>query len=318
MRRDECLARHLAQRLEHPRIEHVPGAYLLLDHLFAGLDRGHRDGRSDWTYCIPGGEAREVTGFRGSCQAALRRDMVKRRRRAGQLRYASGVRNPGTRIMKAIPDCLAAATSMTLQPSARLCTHGRTMMSAIALLCILLALAAAVLLVAATPRSGASCRTSGGCRSSCSASPSAARSPAGWKRRAPSRSCRSLTTAINHLLTRAAAERDGGRVTPKLFAELGERIHEAVLVHREVILYANRQFAALVGADRADLRRAPTGRPGGARVCRARARELPSAPGRRAGGGALRGRGPRARGAGDAGSRSARRASIMTAAAHCS
>jgi diguanylate cyclase (GGDEF)-like protein/PAS domain S-box-containing protein len=62
-----------------------------------------------------------------------------------------------------------------------------------------------------------------------------------------------LVTAINHLLTRAAAERDGARVTPKLFAELGERIHEAVLVHREVILYANRQFAALVGADRADL-----------------------------------------------------------------
>jgi len=62
-----------------------------------------------------------------------------------------------------------------------------------------------------------------------------------------------LVTAVNHLLTRAAAERDGARVTPKLFAELGERIHEAVLVHREVILYANRQFAALVGADRADL-----------------------------------------------------------------
>jgi diguanylate cyclase (GGDEF)-like protein/PAS domain S-box-containing protein len=62
-----------------------------------------------------------------------------------------------------------------------------------------------------------------------------------------------LVTAVNHLLTRAAAEREGGRATPKLFAELGERIHEAVVVHREVILYANRQFAALVGADRADL-----------------------------------------------------------------
>ncbi|MFZ0499330.1 MAG: EAL domain-containing protein [Steroidobacteraceae bacterium] len=62
-----------------------------------------------------------------------------------------------------------------------------------------------------------------------------------------------LMTAINHLLTRAAAEREGGRVTPKLFAELGERIHEAVLVHRDVILYSNRQFAALVGADRVDL-----------------------------------------------------------------
>src|SRR5579863_7645750 len=62
-----------------------------------------------------------------------------------------------------------------------------------------------------------------------------------------------LVTAINHLLTRAASDREGGRATPKLFAELGERIHEAVLVHREMILYANRQFAALVGADRADL-----------------------------------------------------------------
>ncbi|MGH8200661.1 MAG: HAMP domain-containing protein, partial [Steroidobacteraceae bacterium] len=51
-----------------------------------------------------------------------------------------------------------------------------------------------------------------------------------------------LVTAINHLLTRAASDREGSRVTPKLFAELGERIHEAVLVHREVILYANRQF----------------------------------------------------------------------------
>jgi len=62
-----------------------------------------------------------------------------------------------------------------------------------------------------------------------------------------------LITAINHLLTRAAAEGDEGRVTPKLFAELGERIHEAVLVHRDVILYSNRQFAALIGADRVDL-----------------------------------------------------------------
>ena len=62
-----------------------------------------------------------------------------------------------------------------------------------------------------------------------------------------------LITAINHLLTRVAAEHDDSRVTPKLFAELGERIHEAVLVHRDVILYSNRQFAGLVGADRVDL-----------------------------------------------------------------
>ena len=64
-----------------------------------------------------------------------------------------------------------------------------------------------------------------------------------------------LTTAINHLLTRVSAtsERDNSRATPKLFADLGDRIHEAVLVHRDVILYANRQFATFVGVDRVEL-----------------------------------------------------------------
>jgi diguanylate cyclase (GGDEF)-like protein/PAS domain S-box-containing protein len=66
-----------------------------------------------------------------------------------------------------------------------------------------------------------------------------------------------LVTAVNHLLTRAApqaqAERDAARVSPKMFADLGDRIHEAVLVHRDVILYANRQFASFVGVDRAEL-----------------------------------------------------------------
>ncbi|HEY2809402.1 MAG TPA: EAL domain-containing protein [Steroidobacteraceae bacterium] len=63
-----------------------------------------------------------------------------------------------------------------------------------------------------------------------------------------------LVTAVNHLLTRAgsASERDVTE-TPKLFADLGDRIHEAVLVHREVILYANRQFASFVGVDRLEL-----------------------------------------------------------------
>src|ERR1700730_7329755 len=61
-----------------------------------------------------------------------------------------------------------------------------------------------------------------------------------------------LVTAVNHLLTRAArgAERE---TTEALFADLGDRIHEAVLGHREVILYANRQFASFVGVDRVDL-----------------------------------------------------------------
>jgi diguanylate cyclase (GGDEF)-like protein/PAS domain S-box-containing protein len=65
-----------------------------------------------------------------------------------------------------------------------------------------------------------------------------------------------LVTAINHLLTRAApvSERDGLRAaSPQMFGELGDRIHEVVLVHREVILYANRQFASLVGVDRVEL-----------------------------------------------------------------
>ncbi len=65
-----------------------------------------------------------------------------------------------------------------------------------------------------------------------------------------------LTTAVNHLLTRVSAtsaERDSARATPKLFADLGDRIHEAVLVHRDVILYSNRQFATFVGVDRVEL-----------------------------------------------------------------
>jgi diguanylate cyclase (GGDEF)-like protein/PAS domain S-box-containing protein len=64
-----------------------------------------------------------------------------------------------------------------------------------------------------------------------------------------------LTTAVNHLLTRVSATTAYANTstTPKLFAELGDRIHEAVLVHRDVILYANRQFATFVGVDRVEL-----------------------------------------------------------------
>jgi diguanylate cyclase (GGDEF)-like protein/PAS domain S-box-containing protein len=64
-----------------------------------------------------------------------------------------------------------------------------------------------------------------------------------------------LVTAVNHLLTRTALqnEREGAHSSPKMFADLGDRIHEAVLVHRDTILYANRQFASFVGVDRIDL-----------------------------------------------------------------
>src|SRR3989440_1185858 len=63
-----------------------------------------------------------------------------------------------------------------------------------------------------------------------------------------------LVTAVNHLLRRArgGAERDAAQA-PRLFTDLGDRIHEAVLLHREAILYANRQFASLIGVDRVQL-----------------------------------------------------------------
>jgi diguanylate cyclase (GGDEF)-like protein/PAS domain S-box-containing protein len=62
-----------------------------------------------------------------------------------------------------------------------------------------------------------------------------------------------LGISVNQLLLRAARTSGREKAGPKLFAELGERIHEAVLVHRDVILYANSQFASFVGVDRVNL-----------------------------------------------------------------
>jgi len=65
-----------------------------------------------------------------------------------------------------------------------------------------------------------------------------------------------LATTVNHLLTRVSAatpDRERGHASPKLFGELADRIHEAVLVHRDVILHANKQFASFVGVDRVEL-----------------------------------------------------------------
>lgn len=62
-----------------------------------------------------------------------------------------------------------------------------------------------------------------------------------------------LGASVNQLLLRAARTAGREKAGPRLFTELGERIHEAVLVHREVILYANSQFATFVGVDRVDL-----------------------------------------------------------------
>ena len=62
-----------------------------------------------------------------------------------------------------------------------------------------------------------------------------------------------IGVSVNQLLLRAARTAGREKAGPKLFTELGERIHEAVLVHRDVILYANSQFASFVGVDRVDL-----------------------------------------------------------------
>jgi len=65
-----------------------------------------------------------------------------------------------------------------------------------------------------------------------------------------------LGTAINHLLTRSSGarlDREPGSGSPELFAELADRIHEAVIVHRDVVLHANRHFAILVGAEKSAL-----------------------------------------------------------------
>lgn len=62
-----------------------------------------------------------------------------------------------------------------------------------------------------------------------------------------------LGNAVNHLIARVRSSRDKSRRSPALFAELGDRIHEAVLIHTEGILYSNRQFASFLGVDRVDL-----------------------------------------------------------------
>jgi diguanylate cyclase (GGDEF)-like protein/PAS domain S-box-containing protein len=61
-----------------------------------------------------------------------------------------------------------------------------------------------------------------------------------------------ICTAINHLLERAAPLTEPPPPPPPPavsapLAELADRIHDAVLIHREAIVYANPQFAQLIG-----------------------------------------------------------------------
>ena len=61
-----------------------------------------------------------------------------------------------------------------------------------------------------------------------------------------------LSQGVNQLIARAAqlGERPPVASSPKLFTELADRTHEIVIVHRKVILFANQQFASLVGIER--------------------------------------------------------------------
>ena len=55
----------------------------------------------------------------------------------------------------------------------------------------------------------------------------------------------------DHDLVRALGDRAPSN--PRLFTELADRTHEIVIVHRKVILFANQQFASLVGIEREKL-----------------------------------------------------------------
>jgi len=63
-----------------------------------------------------------------------------------------------------------------------------------------------------------------------------------------------LSTAVNQLLYRVRrnvpASGSGGS---QLFAQIGDRVHEVILLHRDAIIYANPQFADLLGVNRIDV-----------------------------------------------------------------
>ncbi len=62
-----------------------------------------------------------------------------------------------------------------------------------------------------------------------------------------------LTTAVNHLLARKNLVEPPAQPDGNLFTALGDRMHECVLVHGDSILYANPQFAELLGVERSEV-----------------------------------------------------------------
>ena len=62
-----------------------------------------------------------------------------------------------------------------------------------------------------------------------------------------------LSTAVNQLLYRVRRNAPSGSGGGQLFAQIGDRVHEIILLHRDAIIYANPQFADLLGVNRMDV-----------------------------------------------------------------
>jgi diguanylate cyclase (GGDEF)-like protein/PAS domain S-box-containing protein len=57
-----------------------------------------------------------------------------------------------------------------------------------------------------------------------------------------------LVTAVNHLLARVGIATERARASSAPISSLGDRVHEAVVIHGQAIRYANPQFANLIGS----------------------------------------------------------------------
>src|SRR5215469_15826295 len=125
-------------------------------------------------------------------------------------------------------------------------------MSILGLLCLLLALIAGVLLLLYALQRGA-LRSVGDLTHQLQRIAVGGRLEGRVELKSDTPEIAALVTAVNQLLTRAVPRAEGHLGMPKLFADLGDRIHEAVVIHRDAILYANRQFASFVGVDRVEL-----------------------------------------------------------------
>ncbi len=62
-----------------------------------------------------------------------------------------------------------------------------------------------------------------------------------------------LSQNLNQLITRTGQLAERYNASPRLFTLLADHSHESVLVHRKVILFANQQFASLLGIEKEKL-----------------------------------------------------------------